>query len=546
LLGSLLFVAAVPQLWGQEPDTTATVRAVHMVSDGPKVDLYLDDISPAVFGNVEYRSATRAVRIQPGAHNVKITAAGTPKEAAVIDTDVDFGPDSAYAVVATGSLLAIDVQAVTLSRKADRRPAPGSSFLRVLHASTGASELDVRVKDVADVDHLIENVGYRTASDFITVPTGNARFDLTEPNGDTIYSASGIIPEGVVITLIAEGNPSEGTFRLHVLLETDSTGRTPMDTLRAIRTVSDGTIRLTHVATDISGPVDLYIDDATVPEVAGLRRLAASRHLVLAGGVHTFKVTKAGESAASPLLSREVEVIAGLYRSMVLIGSDSSSTLDFVTLTASPTSEPPPGKASVRFLNAREDSSVYDVDIDFSGGGTRSILSSGFGNFTSYESANAGKATVTVEEQADNPMMLKFTGDLPADATSTLIFVYDGADPALYRLGDSDPALQDVMAPFSIVSAVRDQTVPKGSVVARHDAFSDYIEVTYHDLSLRSVSVRLHALDGRTVRATNRETSFGTGRITIDAATLPSGVYVVELAGGPGSAVWTGTVVVAH
>src|SRR5215210_3876048 len=137
----------------------ACVRLVNAAPDAPPVDVYLND---ALLGqNLELGTATEHVLVPRGAgRGVRVTAAGTAVEEAVVDTRLDFDPGQAYEILVTGG--GDDLEATITGT--DLRPlAQGQARLRVINASPDAGAFDVGI--AGNEENLFEGIDFRDATD---------------------------------------------------------------------------------------------------------------------------------------------------------------------------------------------------------------------------------------------------------------------------------------------------------------------------------------------------------------------------------------------
>src|ERR687890_1175612 len=192
----------------------ACVRLVHAAPDAPPVDVYLNDAQ--IGQSLEFGTATEYVIAPSGAgRGVRVTAAGTPVEEAIIDTSLDFDPGQAYEILVTGS--GDDLEATITGT--DLRPlAQGQARLRVINASPDAGAFDVGIS--GNEENLFEGVDVRDATDYVVLDAGDYALEV-RPGGEDMTVAlqsDATVEEGVTYDLIAMGRPEDQTLTLLTLM----------------------------------------------------------------------------------------------------------------------------------------------------------------------------------------------------------------------------------------------------------------------------------------------------------------------------------------
>ncbi|MCB0711254.1 MAG: DUF4397 domain-containing protein [Ignavibacteriae bacterium] len=532
LFSLVLIGVSAPTLFAQT-DSLPKIRVVHVVPDAPAFDLYLDEITPAIFQGVRYGDASKNFQLQPGQHDAAITAANAPKETALFSQQAFANLDSAYTIFATGQVQALDIAPIVLTRSLKRVPASGRTLVRLFHASLPAGNVKVKVTDIASNETIFDNVPFRSASDYFSVPSGNIRVEVSKAGGEVFYVGTGSVTQGALLTLVGVGTPEANSFKMYVLSDNSDLAKTPMDTLRTERTGNKGAWRMIHLS-PTSGNLEVGVDNASDKGVL-LFRDATDVADDLDGGNHNVKVWHQGETGSEPLIDKDVEVIANAYRATYVIGDQGSGTLDLLSLTADPSALPPPGQASVRLLNAALDTALIDVRIQFASGAPRDVSSSGFRNFTSYANAAAGSATVTLTRPGAQAPFLTATGNIPADAFSTLIILGSIGDGNLSvnLLVDSDESEQAPMLKFEETSGVEwDQRIVNQFRIVESST-SETIRLQFGLQSASDISYRMYDALGKLVGSDNLGfRSSGEHSHVVDVQNVTSGLYLVTLSSG--------------
>ena len=518
----IVLAACFLPLWSHA-QTDPTIRGIQLVPDGPAIDVYLDDITPATFTNVAYLDASRALSVSPGTHNAKAAAAGTSKDLAVIDQDYQFNSDSAYVVAATGLLTSLDVSPVFLSRGVDNLPGPGSILIRVFHGSPFVAELDVSIVDIAAQTHELQRVGFRGYSTLTQIPAGAAELTVVTANGDTIFRASGSFSAGSILTLIPTGDPKEETFAVHVLAEQSTNAARPMPKLTPKVNTEVGRLRIVNMFGNDGKGVDIVIGggNTTLP---AFPYGSASEALTLPAGDLLVTIYNEGESpSGTPIYEGTVNVIGGLYRAAYLAGRTGGEEL--VVLTADASSQPAGGESSARFLNVMEPDQINRVEIAYPSN-NRTINTSVFGSFTQYDKTRPGETVINLFMEGSQDSDTEFRGDVLADSIFTLVL---GPDENVYRVNDSDPSALGPLPRFD-----RTTSVERVSSGLQLSANLFPVPATEHlRFSLRGLSGTLSDLRLEVVNLTGavvlRSVDLSQTEGVLDVSDLANGPYLMRV-----------------
>lgn len=502
------------------------VRAVQLVPDAPAVDVYLDDATPAAISGINYLDASRLLRLSAGTHNVKIAATGTPKELAVINQNIPFNSDTAYTIFATGRLSTLDIQPVILTRWLGLTPTPGRSLLRVLHGSREAGDVNIMITDAIGAQTELNNVQFRSASDYVPVPEGALDVVIRDREGEELYRASGIIPQGALMTIVAVGDPSSKSFKLGVLFDSDSLARSPIDTLRAVTQNPLGNIRFAQVSSDL-GTVDITLQSES--EVSDLNFRDASAVKSHAAGTYQVAVMSA---TGEPQITKDVDVIADFTQTAYIVGSISDGTADLVVLTTDGSAQPPPGRTSIRFLNTVPGVDLVNVEIQFSDGSKREINSSGFRNFVSYQTAPPGLTSVKVTTADGASQLLMASGTIPSGTIGTLILngSVEGGNLGVNLLVENDNNAQIPMILFQIMTGVESHETLLSRMEIAPNPVRDRMTLRFSVDRPTGLHYSLYDMTGRTLMNVDLgDREVGEHIFPVSVEELASGSYMVVL-----------------
>ena len=185
---------------------------------------------------------------------------------------------------------------------------PGTTAsLRVVHASPDAPNVDVLVDNSA----VLTNVAYKTASNYLAVPSGNRNVKVRATGASTVViDQTPTLNPGAFYTVLATGRLASIA---PVVLTDDQTSPT------------SGNIRLRLVhAAPAAGNVDVYVTAPTVdiatatPTLTNLAFRAASNYLDVPAGTYRVRITPAGTKTVA-IDVNNVALTAGQVRTAVAL-----------------------------------------------------------------------------------------------------------------------------------------------------------------------------------------------------------------------------------
>ena len=534
LLAGLLLSSGLA--YGQDDPT---VRGVQLVSDGPAIDVYIDDVTPAAFQNVNYLDASRILTLAPGVHNAKAALTGTSKEMAVISQDYQFNADSAYVVIASGTLQTLDVAPVFLRRSLARKPGPGSSIVRFFHGAPEAPPVSLAIVDISGNSTVYPATSFRGVTDFKSIPGGAAQVYVIA-GSDTVHRASGALVNGGVLTLIAAGDVAEETFGVYVLGEQSSEAARPMDRLTPAVSTETGRLRLVNMLENNDTEVDVVIDGR---DPVTLSFSGASDVLELPAGTRDLSVYTVGQSSGgTPLYSGSVDVFGGLYRAAYIAAGGAGGN-EVVVLTADATARPGQGQASVRFLNLFDPGTFYSVRLQYPAS-NRTVNLSGFGSFTPYDKVAPGMVTVSVTPDGQTDPLVTFSGPVRADTAYTLAL---GPDRGLYRINDFARSATGAVVEFQGVSSVNAASTVTSVASSPNPATTSVrVFVPTGMIGGSQVVEVFNSLGQQVLSRSERQSSGSESIITLDVEALLPGLYYFLLRGDDQTPTGAGSFTIAR
>jgi hypothetical protein len=215
LLGSTLAFGGVAAIHGEsdnDPQETTYLRVAHASPDAPSVDVHVEN--ETVLSDVPFGAVSDYLTLQAGTYNVSIAAADDP-DTVVFEGDVTLDPRSVTTLTATGEIsedAETSFQPIPYEDTA-LTPAENESAVSVIHLSPDAPAVDVTAANGSVV--LADNVSFRNASDYATVPEGEYTVEIraaTEDNdGPVVTTVNVSLEGGTAYSALAVGylNPGE-------------------------------------------------------------------------------------------------------------------------------------------------------------------------------------------------------------------------------------------------------------------------------------------------------------------------------------------------
>ena len=469
------------------------LRVVHAVSDGPPVDLYLGDTLTA--SGLSFLDASPLVGIDSGYYTIGVTLEGQPLGNAVLNTTLDMNADTAYTIVAVGSLLGAQLDALTLKRRVDLAATDSTILLRFLHAGFAVEGVDVAITDSSGGVVTSMSALFRVPTDYIVVPAGSISMRIT-PSGShmPLLMATGSFSGGTIATLIVTATGGIDV-RAHALIDNDGNAQQPMYELDEI---GRGGYRLVHVSPDApSVDAFLYDDTAAVGRV-GFRD--ASKGVDLYSEQVGLKIAGAGTGIGSAVIDTSIGVVANELRTIFALGTIADLTLGAVILEARESDMPSAGNVAIRLLQACPDSGPLDIGMTFGNNPTQGFNSVMFGSATDYMEVPAGAIRVRIYESGGADSILDVSGVIPPDALVTAIVTGRKSDGTLgvNLLIDINPDEQRPMILLSsITTSVDRDGVTAGDVTVAPNPARGSTTISYTLRRTGSVRIALYDMLGR-------------------------------------------------
>jgi len=211
-------------------NTPTGLRIGHLSPDTGPVDVIVNGAT--FLDDVAYPGITGIMSMMPDTYTVSITDGADPDTILLEDMDLDLAAGAWYDVFAIGLSVneeedneAEDFAVAILTP--DARPVASYAKLRIIHAATGADNVDIYLLspdlmgDVTGQDPALEDVAFGTVAAYQSLAAGDYDVIVT-PTGETTaaISASISVGAGGVYTAIArDPEPGMMEFALEVLAD---------------------------------------------------------------------------------------------------------------------------------------------------------------------------------------------------------------------------------------------------------------------------------------------------------------------------------------
>ena len=209
--------AVVPSADASIP-TSAQIRVLHGSPDAPAIDVVVNGVR--VFGNLPFGSNSPYLTVPVGMNNIRIVAAGSPEDAAVLEADLDLAGDSKTTIVASNALEMIEANVFedATNTKAKR------AQLRIAHLSADAPAVDIAADGSKPKDALLKGVAYQDASGYLPLKAGEYDLDVRNPGKKGVIAdlAPVSVAKGTNYSAYAIGSPADGSFQVVILVDAEA------------------------------------------------------------------------------------------------------------------------------------------------------------------------------------------------------------------------------------------------------------------------------------------------------------------------------------
>jgi len=305
------------------------VRVHHTSADSPNVNVLADET--ALLENVPYHTSSGVLEVDAGDYD--ITVQGILPDDSTVDAigpaSLTFAADTRYEVFAAGQLGDESLEPLVLSNPVSD-VAAGESRIQVVHAAYGAPTVDVYLTapdaELSSASATL-TLAYGEDSGQVDVETGDYRIRLTGAGDDAVIFDSGTVSlaDGDDYIIAATNNVAANSANSPVTLQVSDGEATTL-----INDADAGAdVRVVHAVADAPN-VDVTLNDAADPQIAGLAFLSATDYLNLEAAEYSIDVAAAG---GSPVVLEDLplEVENAMSYSVYAVGELSTIGLQVLT-----------------------------------------------------------------------------------------------------------------------------------------------------------------------------------------------------------------------
>ncbi|WP_404398237.1 DUF4397 domain-containing protein [Idiomarina loihiensis] len=305
------------------------VRVHHTSADSPNVNVLADET--ALLENVPYHTSSGVLEVDAGDYD--ITVQGILPDDSTVDAigpaSLTFAADTRYEVFAAGQLGDESLETLVLSNPVSD-VAAGESRIQVVHAAYGAPTVDVYLTapdaELSSASATL-TLAYGEESGQVDVETGDYRIRLTGAGDDAVIFDSGTVSlaDGDDYIIAATNNVAANSANSPVTLQLSDGEATTL-----INDADAGAdVRVVHAVADAPN-VDVTLNDAADPQIAGLAFLSATDYLNLEAAEYSIDVAAAG---GSPVVLEDLplEVENAMSYSVYAVGELSTIGLQVLT-----------------------------------------------------------------------------------------------------------------------------------------------------------------------------------------------------------------------
>jgi len=171
--GSLTLAVADTTVGPTSATGNAHVRVVHGSPDAPEVDVYAGATlgtatKVAALSGLSFGQVSAYANIPAGTYAIKVCATADASVCPIQVSSLTLAAEAYYTIAASNALASIEATVFTDT------PAPGGNGaqLRVYHLSADTPSVDVLTSTGADISPALDNLPYKNASGYLTLPAG--------------------------------------------------------------------------------------------------------------------------------------------------------------------------------------------------------------------------------------------------------------------------------------------------------------------------------------------------------------------------------------
>ncbi len=416
-------------------DQLAEIRVVHLMPDAPPVDVYIDNLLR--FSGLTFNDASAAVQVATGAHHIEVTRVGN-RSSAYLDRNVSVTGNTRLNFLATGTAAAPSMTTTTFGLS--MVPSGDTAYVRFVHASPNAGNVDLHIVDPTGDTTVLGNVAVNGSSSWLPLPAGDMTIDVYKAGTRTLLEhTQPSLVGGLYATVFTTEFVSGLSMRL--LVENDTNAQQPMVLIPSVRVGLNPHVRVVQAIPD-APPVDIFADTALLANRMAFRD--ASNEISIDPGTYQMGVAIAG--AGGNVISQPLTIGRDTAYTAVSIGSVASAAADVVILKRPLALRAPTDSLLVRGFHAAPGTGPIDVMVIDSGNDTTRLQGMAFGSWTGFNTIAAGPVRVEVAPAGGEPSYTA-GGTLPSGSVLTMLATgtLDSNDFRIDVLVESDSSAQRPM-----------------------------------------------------------------------------------------------------
>jgi hypothetical protein len=380
LLAVLFLVPFVLTSCGGSSSSNASMRIVNAFPEGAAIDVTVGGQS--ITRGLPFQSLTTYNGIDSGSQTFTVAVSGTATT--LINNTNNTSGGNNYTYVVFGPNTAVGA---LLSNDSFSDPGNGFFTVQVINAAAGIGPVDIYVSgpgaDITATAPTISGVAYGVISNFVSVTIGNTFEVRVTPAGtkDVVYdSIPRTFSEHSGTTFVVFSKESSKLVNVIVLNhDGPGSGSLANNLLAQFKVVN---------ASQVTSPLNVFLDGNL--QLSNIPYTGVSNYQRVTAVTHAMTV----EATATPgatLLNLPLTLSPATDTSIALTGT--AGALNAVVLNDD-NLPPPPGTASVRFVNTSVDVPAFDVYVNFS----RQASNLATNTASAYVNFNAAVSTGTTYE----------------------------------------------------------------------------------------------------------------------------------------------------
>lgn len=279
----------------------AKVRFVHTSPDAPAVDIAVKN-GPVLFGNVKFREAGNYLSVDAGKYDLEVRLAGTNTVALEL-AGVELIAGTNYSVFAVGQASNNTLAALPVIDQ-------GTAQVRVGHLSPDAPAVDIWVNG----DRVLQNVAFKTLSDYLNLSAGEYRIQVS--------------PAGVATPIVIDATVALEANKAYTVAATGLLGANDLKPLVLVddRTADNQKAKVRFVHTSPDAPtVDIAVKGGPIL-FGNVKFREASDYLSVDASLYNLEVRLAGTTTVA-LEVPAVQLAAKSNYVVFAVGLASNGTL---------------------------------------------------------------------------------------------------------------------------------------------------------------------------------------------------------------------------